>query len=305
MVDFKLETEILGILYKKWWHDTVIGYTEKKICEKVKADENRVSQALQILESQYYIDRGNYMWYKITSPSGIEAYEEVLPPSSLAKKETQRKMIMKVLEEVYDKDTSKFLQNNELSKATGIEDVDEIYAQMRYLESKGYVNPIFSMGKQFHAKLLADGKLALSSYKPQNYQSTVNAYRSLFVVENHLRKFIETKLTEHYGADWWKKGISSGLRDKADGRKSDEQQYGWQVSYTERNLEYLSFPDLNKIIDNQWSVFRLVFEKQSKIKLRLNELEVIRNAIAHTRTLTESTMNRLEQHSDDIFNLTK
>lgn len=305
MADFKLETEILGILYKKWWHDTVIGYTEKKICEKAKADDNRVSQALQILESQYYIDRGNHMWYKITSPSGIEAYEEVLLPSSLAKKETQRKMIMKILEEVYDKDTSEFLQNDKLSKATGIEDVDEIYAQMRYLESKGYVHLIYSMGKQFHAKLLADGKLALSSYEPQNYQSTVNAYRSLFVVENYLRKFIETKLTERYGADWWEKGISSGLRDKADERKSDEQQYGWQVSDTERNLEYLSFPDLSKIIANQWSVFRPVFEKQSKIELRLNELEVIRNAIAHTRTLTEDAMNRLEQYSDDIFNLTK
>ena len=305
MADFKLETEILGILYKKWWHDTVIGYKEKEICEKVKADENKVSQALQILKSRYYIDRGNHMWYKITSPSGIEVYEEVLPPSSLAKKETQRKMIMKVLEEIYDKDTNELLRNDELSKATGIEDFDEIYAQMRYLESKGYVNLRPSFGKQFHAKLLADGKLTLSSYEPQNYQSTVNAYRSLFIVENHLRKFIETKLTEHYGADWWEKGISGGLRDKADERKSDEQQYGWQVSDTESNLEYLSFPDLSKIIVSRWSVFRPVFEKQSKIELRLNELEVIRNAIAHTRTLTEDAMNRLEQYSDDIFNLTK
>ena len=305
MVNFKLETEILGILYEKWWHNTVIGYGREEICKKVQAGENRVSQALQILESQYYIDLGDGTRYKITTPSGIEAYEEILLPSTLAKKEAQRKMIMKVLGGSYDQDTDVFVQNDELSKAVRIEDFDEIYAQMRYLESKGYVRLLVSLGKQFHAKLLADGKLALSSYEPQNYQSMVNAYRSLFIVENHLRKFIETKLTEHYGADWWEKGISSGLQDKANKRKSDEQQHGWQVSDTGSNLEYLSFPDLSKIIANQWLVFKPVFGRQSKIELRLNELEEIRNAIAHARTLTDDAMNRLECHSDDISNLAK
>ena len=256
MVNFKLETEILGILYEKWWHNTVIEYGREEICKKVQAGENRVSQALQILESRYYIDRGDGTRYKITTPSGIEAYEKVLLPSTLAKKEAQRKMIMRVLGERYDQDTDVSMQNNELSKAVKIKDFDEIYAQMKYLESKGYVR-LLVLGKRFHAKLLADGKLALSSYEPQNYQSMVNAYRSLFIVENHLRKFIETKLTEHYGADWWEKGISSGLQDKANGRKSDEQQHGWQVSDTGSNLEYLSFSDLSKIIANQGCVLQI------------------------------------------------
>ena len=76
-------------------------------------------------------------------------------------------MIMRVLGESYDQDTDVFVQNDELSKAVRIEDFDEIYAQMRYLESKGYVKLLVFLGKRFHAKLLADGKLALSSYEPQ------------------------------------------------------------------------------------------------------------------------------------------
>ena len=303
MVDLKIETKVLGILYEKWWQNAVIGYTEKEIFEKINADENRVSQALQILESQYYIVQEDG-WYKITTP-GIEAYEELLSPSFLIKKGTQRKMIMQILEEMYDKDTHALMPHNELSKAVGIENFDELYAQMKYLESKGYVNLLVSLGKHFRAKLLADGKLTLSGHEPQNYQSMVNAYRNLFIVENRLRKFIEVELTKHYGADWWNKGISHVLRSKADKRKFDEQEYGWQVSNAESNLEYLSFPDLNKIIINQWSVFKPVFKEQSKIELRLKELEIIRNLIAHTRTLTEDAMNRLEQYCDDISNLIK
>lgn len=305
MVGFELETKILGILYEKWWHDTVTGCAQQTICETVNAEENRVGQALQILENQCYVER-YYQWYKITAPLGIEAYEEVLSPSSLAKKEEQRQKILTFLEPYYDRDINALISHDELAAAVGIEDFDELYSQMTYLESKEYVTLEVSMGENFWARLLAPGKLKLSSYEPQNYQSMTNAYRSLFIVENHLRKFIETKLADHYDTDWWKKGISGALRNLADKRKRDEQQRGWQVSITKSNLEYLSFTHLSKIIINNWSdIFEPIFRDQSKIALPLKELEDIRNAIAHARTLTDDAMNRLEQYCGDISNLTK
>ena len=133
-----------------------------------------------------------------------------------------------------------------------------------------------------------------------------NRLRILSIVENHLRKFIETKLIDSYGADWWEKGISNSLRNQADKKKRDEQQQGWKVSVIESNLEYLSFTDLSKIIINNWSdIFKPIFSDQSKIVLPLNGLEEIRNAIAHTRTLTDDAMNRLEQYCGDISNLAK
>ena len=244
MLDLKIETEVLDILYEKWWHSTIVGYTEKEIFEKINADENRVSQALEILKSQFYIVQKDG-WYKITTPLGIEIYEELLSPTLLTKKHTQRKMIMEILEEIYDKDTRAQMQHNELSTAVEIENFDELNAQMKYLESKGYIYLLEFMGKHFQAKLLADGKLALSGHEPQNYQSMVNAYRSIFIVETHLRKFIEAKLTKYYGAEWWNKGISHALQSKADKRKFDEQEYSWQVSNAKSNLE-ISFISRSK-----------------------------------------------------------
>ena len=301
---FELEAEILGILYEKWWYNTVIGCAKRVICEKVNAEENKVEQALQILEDQLYVER-RYQEYKITTPLGIEIYEETLLPSALAKKEAQRKKILSALEKRYDVDVAEETEANDLATMVGVED-EELHSQMEYLESKGYVWLLEFAGGNFRTKLLAGGKLRLTSHEPQNYQSMTNAYRSLFIVENHLRKFIEIKLMDYYGVDWWGKGVSGALHDRADKRKHDEQRQGWQISITENNLEYLEFPDLSKIINNNWNyIFKPIFSDQSKIVLPLTELEEIRNAIAHTRTLTDDAMNRLEQYRDDIFNLAK
>ncbi len=117
--------------------------------------------------------------------------------------------------------------------------------------------------------------------------------------------FCEKKLTVKYGSEWWEKGISQSLRDKTDGRKNEEAQFPWKVSTTKNNLEYLSFPDLSRILLNQWDTFNEIFKDQSQIELRLKELEEIRNAIGHSRTLTPDSITRLEQYSDDIFKITK
>jgi len=113
------------------------------------------------------------------------------------------------------------------------------------------------------------------------------------------------KTVHKYGSDWWNIGVSKGLKDKADEMKKAELKVGWEVSSTKTNLEYLSFEHLQKLINNNWKdVFENVFGSQDKIALKLNELETIRNAIAHTRTLSDDGMQRLEQYSQDIFNLT-
>ena len=61
------------------------------------------------------------------------------------------------------------------------------------------------------------------------------------------------------------------------------------------NIEYKDWKD----------VFEPIFKDQHKIHLSLIELESLRNAIAHTRTLPVDGMTRLEQYNKDIFNMTK
>jgi hypothetical protein len=132
-----------------------------------------------------------------------------------------------------------------------------------------------------------------------------NAYAMLFNIENHLRDFLELKLSTKLGSDWWNLGIPKGIRDKVDQMKRDENNIGWKVTNTRGNIEFLSFEHIQKIIANNWNdVFEPIFQDQNKIILKLTELEIIRNAIAHTRTLSDEGMKRLEQYAQDILNLT-
>jgi len=86
--------------------------------------------------------------------------------------------------------------------------------------------------------------------------------------------------------------------------RDDEKNVGWQVTNTRGNIEFLSFEHIQKIIVNNWNdVFESIFQDQNKITLKLTELEIIRNAIAHTRTLSDEGIKRLEQYAQDVFNL--
>jgi hypothetical protein len=88
--------------------------------------------------------------------------------------------------------------------------------------------------------------------------------------------------------------------------KADETSMAWTVAIAKSNTEYLLFEHLNGIITNNWKdVFEPIFKDQHKIQLPLRELESLRNAIAHTRTLSADGTTRLEQYSTDIFNMTK
>ena len=132
-----------------------------------------------------------------------------------------------------------------------------------------------------------------------------NAYAILFNLENHLRDFLELQMSAKLGSDWWNLGVPKGIKERVNQMREDERKVGWEVTTLVGNSQFLSFEHIQKIIVNNWNdVFRTIFQDQNKIILKLTELEIIRNAIAHTRTLSEAGMQRLEQYSQDIINLT-
>lgn len=132
----------------------------------------------------------------------------------------------------------------------------------------------------------------------------LNAYRLLFYLENYMRKFIESKLIAIYKNDWWDKGITLSIRKDVIEKRKKELEAGWKVSETNSGIEFLDFTDLERVIRKNWQeCFESCFHDLDKINSRLTMLENIRNSIAHTRTLTDDSMNRLQQNHDDIINL--
>ena len=272
--------------------------------EELKATETDLYQALELLETYYLIERDDMGWYKITI-SGIDKYEGALPPSAVSKRVEQRKIVLQALHDIYKITPLKLIDNNELSSKCGIDDFTELWGIVYYLERKGLVELEVFLGKNFNVRLTASGYQSFQENVYDKSLEMVGAYRILFQLENRLRKFVERKLRDKYGPEWWEKGISQSVRNKVDQRKKEEASIGWQVSETGSNLEYLLFEHLETIITNNWNeVFQPIFGDQHRISLKLKELETLRHAIAHTRTLSRDGFTRLEQYSSDIETLT-
>ena len=219
MVNLTLATKILGVFYKKWFESFVIGILPLDIDKCVEGDKNEILKAIEFLKERYLIEFAEWS-YRIT-PTGIQRYEEVLPPSVVNERVTQRKKILEMLKEFYDKDVNQDAEDKEIYTKIGNIDKNELLGQVKYMESIGLVKLTMFMGGNFWIRLTGTGASTFEQQETHNYQVMSNAYRILFLLENNLRVFLKLYLKN--GTQWWEKGISQGLRDKADEEKEDEE----------------------------------------------------------------------------------
>lgn len=303
MIDTKFAAKILGVFYEKYFENYVLGVSPRGIETIVDAEKTEIIKTIKRLETEGMIWLGDWD-YKITN-YGIDTYEKALPPSAINNRLTQRKRILEFLNKHYEKDPDKNITREQLVDELKIENTNELLSQMKYLEDDDLINLQLANGGMFWVKLSATGSATFDTYDHDESIPMTNAYKILFQLENHLRKFIEKKLIEKFNDDWFSKGISRTTSEGIDKRKSDEAQMPWQVSEINSNMDYLQFPQLKNIITTNWEIFSASFNDQTVITLRLDELEEIRNGIAHTRILTQDSLERLEKYSQDILNLTK
>jgi hypothetical protein len=249
------------------------------------------------------IQKDKLDWYVITA-HGIDRYEENLAPSVVSIKKQERKMILNTLLESYNRDIYEWKNGEELIKLVHINDTNYLLGTVEYLQRKGFVYLQGLVGTKFFIRLTTSGFQCLQNPTFGSEIAMRNAYIILFNLENQFRQFISLNLSSKYGPDWWNKCISEGIRKKVDQMRKDEQGLGWQVSSTTDVTDYLLFEHLEKIITTNWNeVFESFFKNQQRVIHRLRELESIRNSIAHARTLSMDGMKRLEQYSQDLFNM--
>jgi hypothetical protein len=123
-------------------------------------------------------------------------------------------------------------------------------------------------------------------------------------LETNLRTFISSKLSSIDGS-WWTDRVPQDVRERAELRKSrNERPYPWASEQDLHPVAFVDFPDYAKIIlrrDNWDQVFRATFGDKEAISTKLRELEPIRNAIAHFRTLGRSQETKLELYAGEIL----
>lgn len=133
------------------------------------------------------------------------------------------------------------------------------------------------------------------------------AYGILYDFENKFKSFTQRKLEEVYGDNWWNAGIPGDVREKAEKRKTKEEQEPFSVGkgIEERPMiSYIAFVDYVKIIqrkDNWERAFKPVFKEVANVIARLKGIEPIRNKIAHVEEISKDEFESLKVHTREIL----
>ncbi len=123
-------------------------------------------------------------------------------------------------------------------------------------------------------------------------QRQLEAYCGLFRIEVFLRELVIDELSR-LGPQWRRQCIPPDVRESMRNGIASEKSAPMQRVRLLDPIYYTDFPDLKKIIvkgDNWETIFRHVFPNKDIIAAKLLELEPIRNAVAHSRSISQDEL---------------
>lgn len=123
-------------------------------------------------------------------------------------------------------------------------------------------------------------------------------YAVLFCFENEVRDFVRQALQEKDGLDWQEK-LPPKILSHANSRRETALSDSWLEGEKSDILGFVDFGHLSQIIVAKWQFFEDVVPTQHWLKQRMDELEKVRNFIAHNRMLLDSEFQRVYMYIAD------
>lgn len=111
-------------------------------------------------------------------------------------------------------------------------------------------------------------------------------YLILYCYENSVRRVIETVLINKLGENWWNIASNNPLRNKVNSRKEVESKNKFLTPRGNSPLFYIDWGDLLSLIRKYENEFLPLIKDIKFVELRFEEMERIRNIIAHNGFLT-------------------
>lgn len=107
-------------------------------------------------------------------------------------------------------------------------------------------------------------------------------YIAIYYIENSLRHFIDEVFKEKYGEEYSLNDYlsDSTVKSITDRKKKDERNK-WLDKRGNSALYYLDFTDIICIINKNWNIYVSYFPDQNWLKVKLDEISLIRNLVAH------------------------
>jgi hypothetical protein len=123
-------------------------------------------------------------------------------------------------------------------------------------------------------------------------------YAVLHCFENAVRALIRETLEEKDGVDWLEK-LPQKTKDFAASRQQTAFDDSWLEGEKSDLLGFVDFGQLSSIIVEKWTFFEDIVPSQHWLKQRMDELEKVRNFIAHNRMLLPSEFARVYMYIAD------
>ncbi|TFW20119.1 Swt1 family HEPN domain-containing protein [Duganella callida] len=131
------------------------------------------------------------------------------------------------------------------------------------------------------------------SVEVDGYALASEAREMLAALERELRQFIDGKLKAVHGHAWTKQRVPAGIAQTIRQRRADDLRINGK---SHPAVEYLDFPDYAPIItrsDNWTEFFKDYFQRPESVAESFVRLAPIRNAVMHSRPLTQEDMDFL------------
>lgn len=145
--------------------------------------------------------------------------------------------------------------------------------------------------------LLASALSPFSVQRRNQALEMARLYAVLYCFENEIRDFVRETLIEKVGPDWQDK-LPQKIRDHAEGRRATALKDSWLEGEKTDLLGFVEFGHLAQIIIDKWDCFQAI-PSQHWLKQRMDEMEKVRNFIAHNRMLLPSEFQRLYMYIAD------
>jgi Swt1-like HEPN len=146
--------------------------------------------------------------------------------------------------------------------------------------------------KQAEERLLSEALAPFDVATRNNALEMARLYSVLYCFENEVRKLIRETLDEKEGPDWVDK-LSAKTKEFAKGRQETAFKDSWLEGEKSDLLGFVDFGQLSAIIIDKWDSFEDLIPSQHWLKQRMDELEKVRNFIAHNRMLLPSEFQRI------------
>jgi len=137
-------------------------------------------------------------------------------------------------------------------------------------------------------------------------KTNVTGYQLVYIFEVAIRELIIELAAEKHDSRWYKHLLPGGnIMEKYEAAKIYERKTPWSQCVPAHPMYYLDLPELREVIgrrDNWKTFFGELFSNRDVFLGAMQELEPIRNKIAHNRTVTAADVKILHAALDKLRN---